>query len=172
LFDDCGRDVKLLASHGYSLHVCVLRPKSRGKLTLKSADPREPIKIDFNFLSEPQDVKVLVDGIRVARKILKSAAFDDYRGEEIHPGKAIESDEALLQKCKDRLGLVYHPIGTCKMGSDEMAVVDNELKVHGIEGLRVVDGSIMPDLVSGNTNAPIIAIAEKAADMILQESVC
>ena len=172
LFDDCGRDVKLLASHGYSLHVCVLRPKSRGKLTLKSADPREPIKIDFNFLSEPEDVKVLVDGIRVARKILKSAAFDDYRGEEIHPGKAIESDEALLQKCKDRLGLVYHPIGTCKMGSDEMAVVDNELKVHGIEGLRVVDGSIMPDLVSGNTNAPIIAIAEKAADMILQESVC
>jgi len=168
LFDDCGRDVKLLASHGYSLHVCVLRPKSRGKLTLKSSDPREPIKIDFNFLSEPEDVKVLVNGIRVARNILKSAAFDDYRGEEIHPGKAIESDEALLQKCKDRLGLVYHPIGTCKMGNDAMAVVDNELKVHGLEGLRVVDGSIMPDLVSGNTNAPIIAIAEKAADMILR----
>jgi choline dehydrogenase len=97
---------------------------------------------------------------------LKSPAFDDYRGEEIHPGKAIETDADLLQKCKDRLGLVYHPAGTCKMGNDSMAVVDSELKVHGIEGLRVVDASIMPDLVSGNTNAPIIAIAEKAADLI------
>jgi len=169
LFDDCGRDVKLLAGHGYSLHVCVLRPKSRGKLTLKSADPREPIRIDFNFLSDPDDAKVLVNGIRVARKILKSAAFDDYRGEEIHPGKGVKSDDELLQKCKDRLGLVYHPVGTCKMGHDVTAVVDNELKVHGIESLRVVDASIMPDLVSGNTNAPIIAIAEKAADIILQE---
>ncbi len=169
LFDDCGRDVKLLAGHGYSLHVCVLRPKSRGKLTLKSADPREPIRIDFNFLSDPDDAKVLVNGIRVARKILKSAAFDDYRGEEIHPGKDVESEDELLQKCKDRLGLVYHPVGTCKMGHDVTAVVDNELKVHGIESLRVVDASIMPDLVSGNTNAPIIAIAEKAADIILQE---
>jgi choline dehydrogenase len=166
LFDDCGRNVKLLAGHGYSLHVCVLRPKSRGQLSLKSTDPREPIKIEFNFLSDERDVKVLVDGIRIARNILKSPAFDDYRGEEIHPGKEVESDADLLQKCKDRLGLVYHPAGTCKMGRDSMAVVDSELKVHGIEGLRVVDASIMPDLVSGNTNAPIIAIAEKAADLI------
>jgi choline dehydrogenase-like flavoprotein len=171
LFDDCGRDLKLLAGHGYSLHVCVLRPKSRGKLSLRSADPREAIKIDFNFFSHPDDAKVLVDGIRVARKILASAAFDEHRGEEIHPGKDVESDDALLQKCKDRLGLVYHPISTCKMGSDAMAVVDHELKVHGIENLRVVDASIMPDLVSGNTNAPVIAIAEKAADMILQAGV-
>jgi choline dehydrogenase-like flavoprotein len=169
LFDDCGRDVKLLAGHGYSLHVCVLRPKSRGKLSLKSADPNEPIKIEFNFLSDERDVKVLVDGIRVARNILKSPAFDEYRGEEIHPGKEIESDAELLQKCKDRLGLVYHPVGTCKMGHDSMAVVNSELKVHGVEGLRVVDASVMPDLVSGNTNAPIIAIAEKAAVLILNE---
>jgi len=168
LFDDCGRDLKLLAGHGYSLHVCVLRPKSRGRLSLKSADPRAPIKIDFNFFSDPADAKVLVDGIRVARKILASAAFDEHRGEELHPGKGVESDEALLQKCKDRLGLVYHPVGTCKMGSDASSVVDSELKVHGIENLRVVDASIMPNLVSGNTNGPVIAIAEKAADMILK----
>ena len=112
----------------------------------------------------------MVNGIRVARKILASPAFDAHRGEELHPGIEIESDEAILQKCKDRLGLVYHPVGTCKMGNDPMAVVDSELKVHGMKNLRVVDGSVMPTLVSGNTNAPIIAMAEKAADMILKPS--
>jgi len=167
LFDDCGRDLKLLAGHGYSLHVCVLRPKSRGTVSLKSSNPREAAKIEFNFLSEAEDAKVLVDGIRIARKVLASKAFDDYRGEEIHPGPQVQSDEAILQKCKDRLGLVYHPTGTCKMGNDAMAVVDAQLKVHGLENLRVIDASIMPTLVSGNTNAPVIAIAEKAADMIL-----
>jgi choline dehydrogenase-like flavoprotein len=170
LFDDCGRDLKLLSQHGYSLHVCVLRPKSRGKVSLQSSDPREPIKIDFNFFSDPEDAKVLVNGIRIARKILETEAFDEHRGEEIHPGKDVVSDEELLQKCKDRLGLVYHPTGTCKMGNDSMAVVDYELKVKGIDKLRVVDGSVMPNLTSGNTNAPIIAIAEKAADMILNKA--
>lgn len=167
LFDDCGRDLGLLSGHGYSLHVCVLRPKSRGKLSLRSADPRAPIKIDFNFFAEEEDRKVMVNGIRVARKILATEAFDEHRLEEIHPGPAIESDEALLQKCKDKLGLVYHPVGTCKMGNDPMAVVDSQLRVHGLKNLRVVDGSVMPTLVSGNTNGPIIAMAEKAADMIL-----
>jgi choline dehydrogenase len=167
LFDDCGRDLGLLSGHGYSLHVCVLRPKSRGTVSLRSANPADPIKIDFNFLSEAEDQQVMVDGIRVARKILATQAFDEHRLEEIHPGPEVESDDALLQKCKDKLGLVYHPTGTCKMGSGPMAVVDSELRVHGVSKLRVVDGSIMPTLVSGNTNAPIIAIAEKAADMIL-----
>tara|TARA_R110002072_G_scaffold184083_2_gene340465 strand:+ start:35970 stop:37625 length:1656 start_codon:yes stop_codon:yes gene_type:complete len=168
LFDDCGRDLSLLSKHGYSLHVCVLRPKSRGKVSLKSSNPREPVNIDFNFFSDPEDAKVLVNGIRVARKILASPAFDTHRGTEIHPGPEVESDEALLQKCKDKLGLVYHPTGTCKMGQDAMAVVDHELKVHGIKNLRVVDASVMPTLVSGNTNAPIIAMAEKIADIILK----
>lgn len=167
LFDDCGRDLGLLSQHGYSLHVCVLRPESRGKLSLRSANPQDPIKIDFNFLTQEKDAKVLVDGIRVARKILATEAFAEHRGEEMHPGAEVDSDEALLQKCKDRLGLVYHPTGTCKMGQDPMAVVDSELRVHGVDNLRVVDASIMPTLVSGNTNAPVIAIAEKAADMIL-----
>lgn len=167
LFDDCGRDLGLLSQQGYSLHVCVLRPKSRGKLSLKSADPRVPVSINFNFLAKEKDAKVLVDGIRVARKILSSNAFDEHRGEEVHPGADVESDDALLQKCKDRLGLVFHPVGTCKMGNDPMAVVDDQLRVRGVQNLRVVDASIMPTLVSGNTNAPVIAIAEKAADMIL-----
>ncbi len=170
LFDDCGRDLGLLSQHGYSLHVCVLRPKSRGTLSLRSAKAEDKIKIDFNFLAHEDDCKTLVDGIRVVRKILATDAFSAHRGEELHPGAEVTSDDELLQKCKDRLGLVYHPVGTCKMGSDSMAVVDSELRVHGIEHLRVVDASIMPTLVSGNTNAPVIAIAEKASDLILNPS--
>ena len=170
LFDDCGRDLKLLSGHGYSLHVCVLRPKSRGSVALKSANPRDAIKINFNFFSEKEDAKVLVDGIRAVRKILNTSAFSEHRGKEIHPGKDVTSDEEILQKCKDRLGLVYHPVGTCKMGSDECLVVDDQLRVHGVKNLRVVDASIMPTLVSGNTNAPTIAIAEKAAVMIMSSS--
>jgi choline dehydrogenase-like flavoprotein len=169
LFDDCGRNIGLLRQHGYSLHVCVLRPESRGKVSLKSANPRDKIKIEFNFLSEKKDQKTLVDGIRVARKILENEAFDEHRGEEMHPGKDVLSDEGLLQACKDRLGLVYHPSGTCKMGNDPMAVVDARLCVHGLKSLRVVDASVMPTLVGGNTNAPVIAMAEKAADMILKK---
>ena len=108
-----------------------------------------------------------MDGLRLARKILAAPAFEPWRGEEVHPGPAALSDEDLLAKAKERLGLVYHPVGTCKMGADDLAVVDAELRVHGVDGLRVVDASIMPTLISGNTNAPTIMIAEKAADMIL-----
>ncbi len=167
LFDDNGRDLKLLAGHGYSCHVCVLRPKSRGSVTLRSNNPMDPIKIDFNFFDKKEDEKVLVNGIRVARNILATQAFNEYRDEEIHPGIGAQSDEEILKKCKERLGLVYHPVGTCKMGHDNMAVVDDELKVHGIENLRVIDASIMPTQISGNTNATTIVIAEKAAEMIL-----
>ncbi|KZZ81354.1 GMC oxidoreductase, partial [Oleiphilus sp. HI0133] len=123
LFDDCGRDARLLSQHGYSLHVCVLRPKSRGAVSLRSANPEDKVKINFNFLSHPDDRKTLVDGIRSARKILAEDAFSEHRGDEFHPGSDVIDDEAILQKCKDRLGLVYHPVGTCKMGNDDMAVV-------------------------------------------------
>ncbi len=167
LFDDCGRNLKLLSRHGYSCHVCVLRPKSRGRISLKSSDPKVPPRISLNFFDHPDDSKTLIDGIRVARKILASKSFDDYRGSEISPGDDAQSDAEILKKCKDMLGLVFHPSGTCKMGNDEMAVVDDQLRVHGLEGLRVVDASIMPTLISGNTNAPVMAIAEKAADLIL-----
>lgn len=167
LYDDNGRDIKLMKTEGYSCHVCVLRPKSTGSISLRSNNPADFPEIDFNFFSHPDDKKILVDGIRQVRKILATSAFDPYRGEELHPGIAIQSDEELFLKAKERLGTVFHPVGTCKMGIDEMAVVCPQLKVHGMDKLRVVDASIMPKLISGNTNAPTIAIAEKAADMIL-----
>lgn len=172
LFDDSGRDLKLMAQHGYSCHVCVLRPQSRGTISLASANFQESPIIDFNFFSDPagEDKRVLVDGIRQVRKIMSTEAFADYRLEEAHPGDDAQSDDEIFAKAKERLGLVYHPVGTCKMGNDGLAVVDSQLKVRGIEKLRVVDASIMPTLISGNTNAPTIAIAEKAADLILFEA--
>jgi len=167
LFDDCGRDLKLMSKHGYSCHVCLLRPESRGTVSLRSSNHYDPLEIDYNFLATAADRKQLVDGIRQVRNILAQPGFDSHRGEELYPGKDAQSDDEILQKCKDRLGLVFHPVGTCKMGYDSEAVVDDQLKVHGLSGIRVIDASIMPTLVSGNTNAPTIAIAEKAADLIL-----
>jgi choline dehydrogenase len=167
LYDDSGRDLKLMAKSGYSCHACVLRPSSRGRMTLRSPDPFAPPRIDLNFFDHPDDRKTLVEGIRLVRRILAAPAFDDYRGAELNPGPDAQSDEEILARAKERLGLVYHPSGTCKMGSDEMAVVDDELRVRGLESLRVVDASIMPTLIGGNTNAPVMVIAEKAADLIL-----
>ena len=166
LYDDSGRDLKLMSRKGYSCHVCVLRPKSTGRVTLKSADPDDDPVIDLNFLTHPDDCKTLVNGIRLVRKILAASAFDDYRGEELNPGSDAQSDDEILARAKDHLGLVYHPVGTCRMGSDELAVVDDELRVRGLEALRVVDASVMPTLIGGNTNAPTMVIAEKAADLI------
>jgi len=170
LFDDSGRDLKLMSYPGYSVHVCVLRPKSTGTVTITSADPFAAPDIDYNFFADPDDSRVMVDGIRQARRILAAKAFDDYRGEEMHPGADCQTDEEIIEKVKDKVGLVYHPVGTCKMGTDSVAVVDPQLRVHGLEGLRVVDASIMPRLISGNTNAPTVAIAEKASDMILEQA--
>lgn len=169
LYDDNGRDIKLMSGHGYSCHVCVLRPESRGTISLKSDSYLDDPEIDFKFFSDEagKDRQVIIDGMRQLRKIMAAPAFDEYRIDEMHPGFENESDESIFAKAKERLGLVYHPVGTCKMGQDELAVVDHHLKVHGIESLRVIDASIMPTLVSGNTNAPTIAIAEKIADAIL-----
>jgi choline dehydrogenase-like flavoprotein len=170
LFDDCGRDLKLMKKNGYSCHVGVLRPKSSGNVTLNSASPDDAPAIDFNFFSHPDDRQVIVDGIKQARKIMAAAAFDEYRGEEIHPGAGATTDEAIFSKCKERLGTVFHPVGTCKMGQDGMAVVNHRLQLHGIQRLRVVDASIMPNIISGNTNATTVAIAEYASDMILADA--
>lgn len=169
LYDDNGRDLKLLSQHGFSCHVCVLRPESTGTVSLKSANYKDAPEIDFNFFSDAagKDQAVLTNGMRQLRKILTAPALAQHYDNEVHPGNAFETDEQIFAKAKERLGTVYHPVGTCKMGNDDMAVVDNQLKVHGIENLRVVDASIMPTLVSGNTNAPTMAIAEKASDMIL-----
>ncbi|MES2298599.1 MAG: choline dehydrogenase [Pseudomonadota bacterium] len=172
--DDHGRNLSRAAytmlGHGYSLHVCDLRPKSRGYIGLKSADPADKALIEPNYLSHPDDMETLLRGVKAARRVLAARAFDPYRGEELFPGAQVQSDEEIRAFIRRKAGTIYHPVGTCKMGSDAMAVVDATLKVHGIEALRVVDASIMPTLIGGNTNAPTVAIAEKAADMILQQA--
>jgi len=152
---------------GLTTAPCQLRPESRGSIHIKSSDPREYPAIRPNYLSDPLDQQTAVAGIRWARKIVSQPAMDQYRGEEIMPGEAIESDDEILGFAREAGSTIYHPVGTCKMGTDDMAVVDSQLRVKGVQGLRVIDASIMPRLISGNTNAPTIMIAEKVADMIL-----
>jgi len=155
--------------HGFALIAIVLRPKSRGTVELASADPSHAPLIDPHFLEESPDLDLLVKGIRLARAMLRSEPFDPYRGEELNPGEAIQSDEEMRRFARDNFVTVFHPVGTCAMGPDASAgaVVDPQLRVHGLERLRVVDASVMPTLIGGNTNAPAIMIAEKAADMML-----
>lgn len=154
--------------HGYAIHTCVLRPKSVGEITLSRDGSRRAIHIDHRFFSDEQDARVLVEGIKIARSIFASSVFDPLRGAEILPGKDVRSDDEILAYLRAEALTVYHPVGTCKMGNDAMAVVDpRTLKVHGMEGLRVADASVMPKLISGNTNAPTMMIGQRAADMIL-----
>lgn len=167
LFDDHGRNIKFLMGYGYSAHVCNLRPHSRGHVGLNSASSEDAPAISLNMLSDERDMQVMIKAVRKTRKILQAQAFSAHFKQDVFPGEDCQSDEQLAEFIREKANHVYHPVGTCKMGRDELAVVDRKLKVHGIEGLRVVDASIMPTLISGNTNAPTIAIAEKAADMIL-----
>ncbi|QJP06906.1 GMC family oxidoreductase [Pseudomonas multiresinivorans] len=153
--------------HGYAVHTCVLRPKSIGELRVK---PGGDIEIDYNFLANEEDGRVLVEGVKLARKILAQPEFDKIRGAEMLPGPQVQTDEQLLEHLREYAATVFHPVGTCKMGEDAMAVVDLRLRVHGLRGLRVVDASIMPTLISGNTNAPCIMLGERAAAMILEDS--
>lgn len=163
-----GLDLRFFFGDGYSLHVCNLRPKSRGEIRLASADPLAKPEITANYLSHPEDMEHMVRGVRLARKILAAPAFNRYRGREIVPDMRCETDREIQRFVRKHAETIYHPVGTCKMGNDEMAVVDADLRVHGVQGLRVVDASIMPLLVGGNTNAPTVMIAEKASDMIRQ----
>ncbi len=167
IFDDHGR--KLHWGNGFSCHVCVLHPKSSGRVFLQSADPMAPPGIDPNFLAERQDMDTLIKGAKMTRQILEAPALKKYRHREMFMSSENMSDAEWEENIRARADTVYHPVGTCKMGIDPMAVVNPELKVHGLTGLRVVDASIMPKLISGNTNAPAIMIAEKAADMILSD---
>jgi choline dehydrogenase len=161
---------KLHSFSGFTASVCQLRPESRGSLRIRSADPAAPPEIRINCLATEVDRTANVEGLKILRKILQAPALRPYVIEEIDPGAKVSSDEALLAYCRQRGSTIYHPTSTCRMGNDPLAVVDQRLRVRGLDGLRVVDGSIMPDLVSGNTNAAIIMIAEKASDMILEDA--
>ncbi|MDE2299634.1 MAG: choline dehydrogenase [Burkholderiales bacterium] len=161
---DHGR--KTVFGHGYSCHVCLLRPKSRGSVTLASADPLQAPLIDPNFLAERDDVDRLVRGFKLMRGILRQPALAGYGGRETAASALAQTDAQIESFIRGHADTIYHPVSTCRMGSDPMAVVDTQLRVHGLQGLRVVDASIMPTIVGGNTNAPVIAIAEKAADLI------
>jgi len=154
---------------GVTLHACCLRPQSSGEIRLASTDPLQPPAMDPNYLAADYDLKILIEGIRRGRKILAAPAFKPWLGEERLPGAKVQSDAELEQFVRSTAETEYHPVGTCKMGNDPMAVVDDKLRVRGIERLRVIDASIMPSVVSGNTNAPTIMIAEKGAEMLLAE---
>lgn len=153
--------------HGFMAHVCQLRPESKGTISLKSADPFVAPIIQPNYLEAEEDRRALREGVRLTRDVFAQEAFDPYRGPELMPGAHIQKDEQIDAFVRKTAETIYHPVGSAKMGQGADAVVDAQLRVHGIEGLRVVDASVMPALVSGNTNAPTIMIAEKASDMIL-----
>ncbi len=164
LVDDHAR--KLHYGHGFTCHVCKLRPESRGTVGLHSTDPFAVPAIDPGFLSDDRDLDTLIKGARMTRDIVQAPALKEYRHKEMFGTDTARTDADWEHHIRARADTIYHPVGTCKMGVDDMAVVDPQLRVRGIEGLRVVDASVMPTLVSGNTNAPTIMIAEKAADLI------
>ena len=149
--------------------VCNLRPTSRGWVRITSPDPDAHPEIKVNYLATPEDQKVAADGMRFTRRVMAAPALAKYSPEEWRPGPAVESDAGLVKAAGDLGTTIFHPVSTCKMGGDDMAVVDDRLRVHGIVGLRVIDASIMPRLTSGNTNAPTYMIAEKGAEMVLQD---
>ena len=153
--------------HCFSNHVCVLRPESRGYIALKSLDPNVQPLIQPNYLSAQKDLDVMGKGVKMSREVINQKAFDQYRGAELNPGPDVQTDKEIEEFVRANAETIYHPVGTCKMGSDEFAVVDDKLRVRGVESLRVVDASVMPTLIGGNTNAPTIMIADKISDHIL-----
>lgn len=155
-----------IAGHGFTVNSTFLRPRSRGTLRLRSADPAHEPLIDPNYLDDPHDREMAITSIRTIREVLRQPAMAEFIAEERLPGPGAQSDEDILAYIRNYGCCDYHPVGTCKMGSDPMAVVDDELRVHGIEALRVIDSSVMPVLTSGNTNAPTIMIGEKGADLV------
>jgi choline dehydrogenase-like flavoprotein len=155
---------KLHLANGYSAHVCVLRPHSRGTVGLADADPASAPRIDPAYLSDPRDLGLMMTGARLLERIMEAPPLEPWRGARMYPHDG--TDAGLEADIRARADTIYHPVGTCRMGRDPLAVVDPQLRVHGVAGLRVVDASVMPALISGNTNAPTIMIAERAADLI------
>jgi choline dehydrogenase-like flavoprotein len=164
---DHGR--KQLWGTGISCHTCLLRPKSRGEVTLNSADPFEDPKIDPKFLTHPEDVKDMVEGYKKMMKIMNKEPLSKYTSKHVYRPIDLDDDKDIEKAIREESDTVYHPVGTCMMGGDEMSVVNNKLKVHKVDALRVIDASIMPTLVGGNTNAPTIMIGEKGADIIIKD---
>ena len=156
--------------HRYSSRVAVLHPRSQGKVTLRSADPYVPPRVFWNLFDDPTDLVTLREGVKALRRIFTTQPMAEVMGDEVRPGPGVESDDEIDEFLRRNCETAHHPAGTCRMGADDEAVVDAELKVRGIEGLRVADCSVMPNVVGSNTNAPTIMIAEKAADMILGNS--
>lgn len=161
---DHGR--KTVLGHGFSCHLCVLRPRSRGSVQLASADPMAAPRIDPAFLSDADDTQRMVRGFKLMRELLNQPALARFGARELAASASARSDAEIEQFVRNHADTIYHPVGSCRMGSGPLDVVDAELRVHGVQGLRVVDASIMPSIVGGNTNAPVIMIAEKAADLI------
>ena len=155
---------------GFTCSVSQLRAESRGSVRLRARDPREAPAIRYNYLDTEADRRVMVEGLKTIRRIAATPPFAGYVDQEKLPGRDVHSDEELLDYCRQVGGTVYHPTSTCRMGSDERSVVDERLRVRGLEGLRVIDASVMPSVVSGNTNAAVIAIAEKGADLVLEDA--
>jgi len=167
LYEMVGKERRVSAQKGITMNVNVLRSESTGSVHIKSADPAEPPAIRFNFLSTEHDRTGIVNVLRKGRELMATSPLKEVTGKEIAPGAHLQSDADLLEWVRNNAETTYHPVGTCKMGNDPRAVVDPELRVHGIAGLRVADASIMPTLTSGNTNAPAIMIGEKCAAMVL-----
>ena len=153
--------------HGFTLNATQLRPESRGEIRLQSDDPTADPVIDPSYCSAEPDLDVLIDGVERSREILRSAPFDDYRGPEVWPGRDVTSRAGIAQHVRETAETVYHPVGTCRMGTDADSVVDERLRVRGVEDLRVIDASVMPRITGGNTNAPTMAVAERGAAFLL-----
>jgi choline dehydrogenase len=166
--DDHGRNQ--MPGFGYTLHACYLRPRSRGRVSLVSNQASDKVRIDAGYLNDPEgrDLKMMVECVKVSRQIFAQPAFAPYRGQELFPGEQVQDDAGIVEFIKRKAESIYHPVGTCKMGSadDREAVLDPQLRVRGVQGLRVVDASVIPKLIGGNTNAPTMMIAERAADLI------
>ena len=154
--------------HGFSIGPTLVQPKSTGHIALRTADPSDPPVIQPNYLTAEEDWTTLLAGFKLGREIAAAPAFDAYRGDEFLPGSQVTSDDEIREFIRNHIETLYHPVGTCKMGDDPLAVVDAQLRVRGIQGLRVADASIMPTIINANTNAPSMMIGAKAARMIRQ----
>ena len=164
-FEYDGEDISLLQA--FALHVDQLRPRSRGSVTLKSADPNDKPLMHFNYLADPHDLSELVEGVHKARELVGQSAFDELRGVELEPGPDVRTDQQIENWIRQITVTDFHPSCSCRMGHGEGSVVDSKMRVHGVEGLRVVDASVMPQIISANLNAPTQMIASRAADFII-----